>query len=528
MIEIDSSATLASSPVLWTALAIATVILFQTFFSAPTGLHRKDSPLGSYKTFFGGLGPVSYYSTRNGLLRSIFGNPESWHQTPPTAPAYRLNARDNVVISTNNTKDAHVFFTDRSLNFNKGYEIMFAGLPKVPKWVQNLKKKKPEEEFDFALCLRQALNRARLNAAIPDLIEYSVEAFTQLPKQNGTINVHDVIYPLIFRLTIRLLGLMEHARDAEIYKRLETPFWQFSDNTGYMATHFPLVPVPSTLSKWSGAVKMSVEVRKMLAQRKAQGRREDDYIQVLIDQGRPDSTIDQFVIGSIFAGIINTTGVASFFLLFLCSDAKLYARVRNEMVTELKRHAEERGDDWDTLTVKEKIERVPIEVLENNLPQYDNLVKETLRLLLVSSLFRCKAEPTSKATQRDTFISGHKVQPGEIVSFWLSAAHLNSTIYTNPEKIDPDRFERGEGSKEGEFVPWGTGNHPCLGMRFAKLEMVTAHAAFLLSFPDVQSVDLNGKPYDLDTVPRPDPESEHRRYPQKPVVISYKSNLASS
>ena len=116
------------------------------------------------------------------------------------------------------------------------------------------------------------------------------------------------------------------------------------------------------------------------------------------------------------------------------------------------------------------------------------------------------------------------MQDREFVAFWLGAAHRNNNIYSNPMKFDPERYSRGEGKGEGEFVPWGAGRNVCLGMRFAKLEIKAVHAAFLMAFPDTKSTDGKGKVYDADNVPWPDQESEHRRYPMKSVSLSYEFN----
>ncbi len=152
--------------------------------------------------------------------------------------------------------------------------------------------------------------------------------------------------------------------------------------------------------------------------------------------------------------------------------------MRAEFEATFRKAAEERGDDYDTLTLQEKLERTPLSVWEGEFPIYDKVLDETLRILMISLIFRRKLRTASKVTQTTTTIAGSEVQDREFVSFWLGAAHRNSTIYSEPLKFDPTRFERGEGKKEGEFCTLGQRKACVLGMRFAKLEIKTVHAAF--------------------------------------------------
>lgn len=465
------------------------------------------------------------YSERNTFLRNVFGNPEEWDKNPPKQNSVRVNARNHIMTITNNpVQDGKTFFNDRGLDFNTAYEVMFAGVPQLPSW---LAKTPPAEDVGtegFVSNLKQSLSSARLQQNLPDMVRAAVDFFQTMPATNGEIDIHKTIYPLVFQISVLFIGLAEHARDINTVKAMEAPFWSFADNTGYMATHFPLLPIPSTIRKWVGAIKMSTVIRTTLETRKKEGRRENDYIQEMIDRGCSTKAIEDFIMGGLFAAIINTTGVASWLLVFLCAQPELRDRVRAEFDSVFRKAAEERGDDYDSLTIQQKLDRTPLEKWERDLPFYETVVDETLRILLISLIFRRKLKTSSKVTHGETKISDDNIQDREFIAFWLGSAHRNANIYSNPLQFEPERFERGEGKGEGEFVPWGAGRHVCLGMRFAKLEIRTVHAAFLMAFPDTRTTDGKGTPYQKENVPYPDQESEHRRYPTKPTSLSYKTN----
>ena len=90
-------------------------------------------------------------------------------------------------------------------------------------------------------------------------------------------------------------------------------------------------------------------------------------------------------------------------------------------------------------------------------------------------------------------------------------------FYQEPLKFDPTRFseERDEKKKAGFFwVAWGAGRHPCLGTRFATLEILVTVGAILplleLSLP-TKHVDISKG--QMGTADKP----------IKPVRLTYRS-----
>ena len=69
-------------------------------------------------------------------------------------------------------------------------------------------------------------------------------------------------------------------------------------------------------------------------------------------------------------------------------------------------------------------------------------------------------------------------------------------------------------------VGWGVGRHPCLGMRFAKLEINIIVAFFLAYFDEITLSDEQGRP--TDKIP---PVNRNRHTAHKPdehIYLKYK------
>jgi retinoid hydroxylase len=92
----------------------------------------------------------------------------------------------------------------------------------------------------------------------------------------------------------------------------------------------------------------------------------------------------------------------------------------------------------------------------------DRVLKEVLRFTApVGGGFRRVVE--------DCQFEGYRLPKGWIVQYQISNTHQDSSIYSNPETFDPDRFLAEE--KPYGYIPFGAGLRECIGKEFARLEM---------------------------------------------------------
>ncbi|XP_016467163.2 cytochrome P450 716B1-like [Nicotiana tabacum] len=81
-----------------------------------------------------------------------------------------------------------------------------------------------------------------------------------------------------------------------------------------------------------------------------------------------------------------------------------------------------------------------------------------------------------RQTVKDIEYGGYLIPKGWQI-FWVTAkTHLDSSIFQEPEKFDPARFENPGSLPPYNFVPFGGGARICPGYEFAKIEtLVTIH-----------------------------------------------------
>ena len=109
-------------------------------------------------------------------------------------------------------------------------------------------------------------------------------------------------------------------------------------------------------------------------------------------------------------------------------------------------------------------------------------------------------------------------------------ADLNPNIFSHPQKFDPARYLPGREEDKKQpyaFMGWGAGRHPCLGMRFAKLEQ-NLIMAFLVAMFDWELCTEQGEPEprglpEIDLKSRSGGKPEKSGLPKRSVYV--KCNL---
>lgn len=429
-------------------------------------------------------------------------------------------------VGSNDPDTMRAICTNKDLSFSQGNSFLFAGIQgAAQKGISQGGEMDAEEKREMR-DLAKAITPQRLNAMAPRLAADSFEAIEGFfgRSSKATIDLQQTYYPLVFRFTVRIMGMAEYASSAKELARLIDAFWLTQRNSGFWTTILPWLPQPRLIKRLYGAVTLWNMVRTTLNKRIESGHREDDFAQDMIDNGHPARTISRFVIGGLIAGILNTIGTGAYSVAFVGADAKLQADCRKALEAGLRRACVRLGDDFDELSPLERLQRVRLEDWEG-FEEFEILhlvFKESIRLMLTNSLNRYYPGPSRNkdGTLRDRLVlEGHPIEDDVYICFSPPSNLHDADAFSDPFRFDPWRYKRGEGQTDYTFIAWGAGYHKCTGQRFAKLETIIALAAFLSFTNQIQTTDDQGKPYTLASVPLPDLSQAHWRSPTKPMRV---------
>ncbi|GAB5487193.1 MAG: cytochrome P450 [Parasphingorhabdus sp.] len=93
-----------------------------------------------------------------------------------------------------------------------------------------------------------------------------------------------------------------------------------------------------------------------------------------------------------------------------------------------------------------------------------NCLKEGMRLWPI-------AVAQMRSTNHDLEFEGYIIPKDEKIFIGTSVPHFMEEFFPEPQKFDPDRYDRREHLQPGAYAPFGRGTHSCLGQSLAEVLM---------------------------------------------------------
>ncbi len=113
----------------------------------------------------------------------------------------------------------------------------------------------------------------------------------------------------------------------------------------------------------------------------------------------------------------------------------------------------------------QEIKNVDIDNVKDNLAQFklvDNILKETQRAHSVVGVLQRKCTtPVS--------VLGYDFRANTNFSVYIRAIHMDPNNYKDPQVFNPDRWD--EKQMPNAFLPFGFGQHNCIGQKMANIEV---------------------------------------------------------
>ncbi|KAK1573915.1 cytochrome P450 6A1 [Colletotrichum navitas] len=401
------------------------------------------------------------------------------------------------IVGLSGVEGRRLFFESRELDFTKGYGALLNATPQI-----NLSsgERSSDDSFDVKFnrnlvrLLRKDVLSERLHILVSDARGTMDDLAARIGPSSefGTSDPFEDMYRLVFQLTVRMVGCDEVAEDPVLLLRMLRIFEGIDSAATATKIMFPWMPTVGQMRRVISGGRMYRILEGIIRERKARGVPGNDALQFLMDNG--DSTIEMvaFLVGALFAGLINTGIDAAYLLCFIAGDAHWYGEFQREVdgvISRRRRSAEQTAD--------EILAGMTMDEWEAEFPLIDLGLKEVIRHTLTGCGFRYNN------SGRDLPIgkTGEVVPREAYVVYQFDSTHMDPEFFTDPSRWDPGRYLPGreEDKKDPHaFIGWGTGRHPCLGMRFAKLEMAVTTAMFLARF-DFYLADANGNK--MDKVP---------------------------
>ncbi len=161
------------------------------------------------------------------------------------------------------------------------YAVLFTAAPGVPDSVND-----PENAFDkwFSRTIVALMKKENFVKNLSLLVGDTKASLDRLGKE-GIFDPFDDIYKIVYQLTQRTVGAKEIAESPEMLAKTLHLFEVIEDSVSPSNIIFPWLPTPNRLRKTIAGGRLYFMLDKIVKDRKASGRREDDALQFLIDGG---------------------------------------------------------------------------------------------------------------------------------------------------------------------------------------------------------------------------------------------------
>ncbi|KAK3073790.1 hypothetical protein LTR53_004314 [Teratosphaeriaceae sp. CCFEE 6253] len=428
------------------------------------------------------------------------------------------------VIGVSGDEGRKVYSEHKGLAFAEAYAAMLGGSPKIKKQDYSAMAEDVAGGSDFGAYFNKRLVNMlkgnQLAKGLPRLLQDARASLDKLAAEpSGVTNPFDSIYRMVFQFTMRTVACNEIADDPETLEKCLQYFEDIDSTATPWSIIYPWLPQWSKVKRLKAGAKLYMVIKRVVDARNKSGVRGDDALQYLIDQGDDITSMITFVLGALFAGQLNSGINAAWVLLYLANNPAWLARVREEVQRIAARYCPD-----DSLALKDRLMHVPVEAWEGEFVLVDMCLKEAIRLQMPGATFR------KNVTDQDIPLNKagtEVIPPGAYATYAVGDVHYDPSIYPNPGAWDPARYmpERAEDKKaQYGYMGWGVARHPCLGMRFAKLEMAVILAFFVAYFDDFVVSDAQGN--ETSRIPPPNRNFHTAHKPDEKVYLGYKTTSA--
>ncbi|KAM0876696.1 hypothetical protein ACQ4PT_035997 [Festuca glaucescens] len=263
------------------------------------------------------------------------------------------------------------------------------------------------------------------------------------------------VLPLMKRLTFNIISALVFGLEASAVRDA------FADDVGCMLAGMTGIPVNLPFTKFRQSLKARQRARRLLEgimrEKKAeQGNsphknlishllslRDEHGEQVLTHEEIVDNSLIAMIAGHDTASTLMT-----FMIRHLANDPAALAVLVQEHEEIARNKADGEALTWVDLS---------------NMKFTWRVAQETLRIVpVVVANFKIALE--------DIEFGGYRIPKGWQVCWTASATHMDPSIFPEPAKFDPSRFENlSSTTPPCSFIGFGTGPRICPGMEFAKL-----------------------------------------------------------
>ncbi|KKA17947.1 Uncharacterized protein T310_8106 [Rasamsonia emersonii CBS 393.64] len=341
----------------------------------------------------------------------------------------------------------------------------------------------------FQRRLIDLLKSEQLAKRLPRARSDARAAFEALAKNpSGVMNPSYTCYRIVVKQCVRLVCTDEISDDPKLLERCLGYLTILQSTTSIHTVAVPWLPSLSYMKRRYGRYGLRSLVTPIVSRRMKKGTpRVDDALQVLIDNGDSKEYIINFLISILFISTANAGVLAGAMLNIMAHHPDWQEKIYGEIKAAAAAHSKNKD-----APLVDQLDSIPLEAWDSSFPSLDLCFEEAIRMWVAFPMIRLNTAPDPIPIPGTDEV----IPAGSFASYNTTDVHFNEELYPNPARYDPNRFREGRQEFKKQtygFVGWGQGRHPCLGMRWAKMQqhIIIAYALAMFKW---SGCDANGQP----------------------------------
>ncbi|KAI0419431.1 cytochrome P450 [Xylaria grammica] len=380
------------------------------------------------------------------------------------------------IVNLGKLDGRQTFFEAKGFSLSQGFVELLTGM------VSSHEAREDYGSAFFLKCISTLARAERLGKKLPlltlDIQEFCRDLATNpaLESFEGwkVIDVTQSFYLHLYKLIHRTVGITEIAEDEKLLFSTLRTFEQFDQNTSVARIVFPWLITPKYVARFIAGARLYTTITRIFNGRGKSGRLQDDIVQLFSDEEGGFDKFIKFTFSALASSVTMTGAAVTWLSLFLANSPKWQEKCRDEAC-----------------------------------------LNESLCIMSTGTFFRKNVSGTDIPIGS----TGEVVPDGAYAVYLPDHVHMDPTLYPDPLKFDPSRFLVSTNQSKSvprSFVGWGSGRHPCPGMRLAKLEInvlfVHLFPNFEFEFSDKRGLSKVGTLLSID---------RNNLRPEKPHITAY-------
>ncbi len=388
------------------------------------------------------------------FVRSAMGLLDHAHRELGEVASFQVAHKRIVAFFGPEAHEAVFRAPDEQLNPSEAYKIMTPVFGKDV--VYDAPPDRMSEQFKMLLPALKDKRMRTYGETIVAEVEKSIEGWGD----EGEFDIVDYCRVLTnFTSSACLLGHEFRSGMTDEFARVYHDLERGVTPVAYLNAH---LPIPSFRKRDLARIRLVEMITEIIDARRKSGREGEDFLQTLMDAkyksgaSLTEHEITGMLLAGMFAGHHTSSVTTAWALIELVRNREWMHIVRDQLDAVF---ADGREIGFNSL---------------REITMTENAVKETLRMH--PPLFMLV-----RTAMRDFVYKDYFVAAGSWVVVSPTVAHTIPSVFADPYRFDPSRFEapREEDKRDFAYIPFGGGRHKCMGNAFALLQ-VKAILAILL------------------------------------------------